>query len=218
MRTHSRLRRTRLLSECSGLSAETEQEIVRTLEGIAQDEASRRAADAEAQGEASTRAAVSEESCQRLDGLCGRVPDLGYIKSVCGTWERAVYCLKHLARATFALKYQDILWPRGPGGNGKDVLANRVATLLGSYFVNLACEALTNCRDLDSPSQTILGLRSKRFVCIREIAKDATIRGHICRTIADPKNKVKARGLLRQRPGIPPALLALRVRERAHPD
>ena len=93
------------------------------------------------------------------------------------------------------MKYQDVLWSRGPGGNWKDVLANRVATLLGTYFVNLACEALTNCRDLDSPSQTILGLRSKRFVCVREIAKDATIRGHIYRTISDPKNKVKARGL-----------------------
>ena len=93
------------------------------------------------------------------------------------------------------MKYQDILVTRGPGGNGKDVLANKVAALLGTYFVNLACEALTNCRDLDSPSQTILGLRSKRFVCVREIAKDVTIRGHIYRTISDPKNKVKARRL-----------------------
>ena len=54
---------------------------------------------------------------------------------------------------------------------------------------------MTSCRDLDAPSQTILGLRSRRFVCVREIAKDARIRGHIYRTIADPKGKVKARGL-----------------------
>lgn len=88
-----------------------------------------------------------------------------------------------------------MLVTRGPGGHGKDVLANRVATLLGTYFVNLACEALASCRGLDSPSQIILGLRCKRFVCIRELAKDATIWGHIYRTIADPKNNVKARGL-----------------------
>jgi phage/plasmid-associated DNA primase len=166
----------------SGLSAETEDAVTRALESVAGDEAQE-------------NATLSTESCQQLDALCDQVPDLEYIKSLCGTWERAIYCLKHLARATFALKYQDVLWSRGPGGNGKDVLANRVATLLGTYFVNLACEALTNCRDLDSPSQTILGLRSKRFVCVREIAKDSTIRGHIYRTISDPKNKVKARGL-----------------------
>ena len=118
------------------------------------------------------------------------MPDLLYVYGLCGTWERALYCLKHIARALFALKYQDILWSRGPGGNGKDSLANRVAVLLGTYFVNLACEALTTCRDLDSPSQTILGLRSRRFVCVREIAKDTKIRGHIYRTIADPKNKL----------------------------
>ena len=70
--------------------------------------------------------------------------------------------------------------------NGKDTLANRMAVL----FANLACEALTSCRDLDAPSQTILGLRSRRFVCVREIAKEARIKGHIYRTIADPKGKV----------------------------
>lgn len=166
----------------SGLSLETEKGIIAALEQVARDEA--RGFDT-----------LPEETCELLEALLERVPDIDYAKSVCGTWERAIYCLKHIARATFALKYQDILWSRGPGGNGKDVLANRVATLLGSYFVNLACEALTNCRDLDSPSQTILGLRSKRFVCVREIAKDATIRGHIYRTISDPKNKMKARGL-----------------------
>ncbi len=138
---------------------------------------------------------LTADTCKELDTLCAEVPDLKYIKGLCGTWERAIYCLKHITRATFALKYQDILVTRGPGGNGKDVLANRVATLLGTYFANLACEALTNFRDLDSPSQTILGLRSKRFVCVREMAKGQTVRGHIYRTISDPKNKVKARGL-----------------------
>ena len=167
--------------EGSGLSAETELAITSALENVAADEA---------RGEG-----LSNATCAELDGLCAVLPDLTYINGLCGTWERAIYCLKHIARATFALKYQDILVTRGPGGNGKDVLANRVATMLGTYFVNLACEALTSCRDLDSPSQTILGLRSKRFVCVREMAKNQTIRGHIYRTISDPKNKVKARGL-----------------------
>ena len=97
---------------------------------------------------------------------------VGFVHSICGAWERTIYCLKHLARSVFALKYTDIAWTRGPGGNGKDTLANRMSVLLGSYFANLACEALTSCRDLDAPSQTILGLRSRRFVCVREIAKD----------------------------------------------
>ena len=106
-----------------------------------------------------------------------------------------MYCLKHIARATFALKYQENLWSRGPGGNGKDTLANRVATLLGSYFVNLPCEALTAVREVDAPSQTFLSLRAKRFVCVREIARGAQIKGNVYKTISDPKGKVKARGL-----------------------
>ena len=167
--------------EGSGLTGATEAAIRSTLERVASDEA--------------RGCELTGGTCEELDILCAAVPDLDYIKGLCGTWERAIYCLKHIARATFALKYQDILVTRGPGGNGKDVLANRVATLLGTYFANLACEALTSFRDLDAPSQTILGLRSKRFVCVREMAKGQTVRGHIYRTISDPKNKVKARGL-----------------------
>ncbi len=106
-----------------------------------------------------------------------------------------MYCLKHICRAVFALKYQEHLWTKGSGSNGKDTLANRVAVLLGSYFVNIPCEALTGCRDIDSPSQTFLGMRAKRFVCIREIAKDTKIKGHVYKTISDPKGKLKARGL-----------------------
>ena len=131
-----------------------------------------------------------------------------------GTWERPLCCLRHIARATFALKYQDILVTRGPGGNGKDVLANRVATMLGTYFVNLACEALTSCRDLDSPSQTILGLRSKRFVCVREMAKKpddprAYLQDHL-----GSQEQVQSTWPVRQRSRIPSTLLALRVHQR----
>ena len=61
-----------------------------------------------------------------------------------------VYCLKHMARAAFALPYTEWLQSRGCGGNGKDTLANRMAEFLGGYSVTLACEALTQARDLDA--------------------------------------------------------------------
>ena len=85
---------------------------------------------------------------------------------------RALYCLKHLTRAAFALKYQEMLITRGPGGNGKDTLANRLSVLLGTYFANLDSKALTVNRDMDAASQTFLALKAKRFVCIREIDKN----------------------------------------------
>ena len=116
--------------EGSGLKNATDQAIAKALEHVAADEE-------RGQG-------LSDATCAELDGLCADLPDLKYINGLCGTWERAIYCLKHIARATFALKYKDILVARGPGGNGKDALANRVATLLGTYFVNLAREALTS--------------------------------------------------------------------------
>ena len=115
--------------------------------------------------------------------------------SVCGFWARALYCLKHLTRATFARKYQEMLITRGPGGNGKDTLANRLCVLLGSYFANLDSKALTVNRDMDAASQTFLALKAKRFVCVREIKKNATIKGNIYKTVSDHKSKIKARPL-----------------------
>ena len=68
-----------------------------------------------------------------------------------------------------------------------------MASFLGSYFSNLPCEALTDAREMDAPSETLHALRGKRFVAVREIAKTANIKGHIYKSIADPKGKVKAR-------------------------
>jgi hypothetical protein len=167
--------------EGSGLDRATEEALATALERIAAEEGHEEP--------------PSDATCELLQALTAEVGDLAFVHSLCGTWERTIYCLKHLARSVFALKYTDIVFTGGPGGNGKDTLANRMAVLLGSYFANLACEALTSCRDLDAPSQTILGLRSRRFVCVREVAKEARIKGHVYRTIADPKGKVKARGL-----------------------
>ena len=106
-----------------------------------------------------------------------------------------MYLLKHCARAVFALAMQENLWTRGPGSNGKDTLANLLMCLLGEYFANLPCEALTGTREMDAPSQTMLNLRGRRFVAVREIAKNTKIKSHIYKTISDPKGKLKARGL-----------------------
>ena len=60
---------------------------------------------------------------------------------------------------------------------------------------------------MDAPSQTMLALRGKRFVAVREIARNAKIRSHIYKTIADPKGKLKARGLYGQDTEFPPHFL-----------
>ena len=71
------------------------------------------------------------------------------------------------------MELQEILWTRGCGANAKDTLANLMQSLLGQYFANLPCEALTSTREMDTPSQTMLGLKGKRFVAVREVAKNA---------------------------------------------
>jgi hypothetical protein len=106
-----------------------------------------------------------------------------------------LYLLKHCARSVFALAMQESLWTRGPGSNAKDTLANLLMCLLGEYFANLPCEALTGTREMDAPSQTLLNLRGRRFVAVREIAKNTKIKSHIYKTISDPKGTLKARGL-----------------------
>ena len=138
---------------------------------------------------------LSDDACAALDNCSSFIPALAFLNSICGTWERALYCAKHLARATFALPYQEHLWTRGPGANGKDTLANLMQALLGGYFANLPCEALMGSRDMDAPSQTLLALKGKRFAAVREIAKGVKIRSHVYKTISDPKGKLKARGL-----------------------
>ena len=40
---------------------------------------------------------------------------------------------------------------------------------------------------MDSPSQTMLELKGKRFAAVREIARNAKIRNHIYKTISDRK-------------------------------
>eukprot|EP00969_Alexandrium_andersonii_P275941 12196657-Alexandrium_andersonii.AAC.1 len=61
--------------------------------------------------------------------------------------------------------------------------------------MTLPCEALTGAREMDAPSQTMLALRGRRFVAVREIARNAKIRSHIYKTLTDPKGEQKARGL-----------------------
>ena len=162
----------------SGLSPEQEEETRAALEAAAQDET-----------------ALTSAASAQLEGVARNVPALKFLFDICGSWERVLYLAKHLARATFALPYQENLWTRGPGSNGKDTLANLMLALLGDYFSNLPCEALTGGREMDAPSQTLLALRGKRFVAVREIARTAKIRSHVYKTISDPKGVIKARGL-----------------------
>jgi hypothetical protein len=72
------------------------------------------------------------------------VPDLAFFHDITGCWENAVYALKHMVRAVFALRLQEHLWTRGPGANGKDTLANRMRLFLGAT-TSTACLA-RSCR------------------------------------------------------------------------
>jgi hypothetical protein len=162
----------------SGLSDEQELAVVDAFMAIGVDDAT-----------------VPDNVCASLDACSEFIPALAFLQSICGSWERTLYCAKHLARAVFALPYQEHLWTRGPGANGKDTLANLMLSLLGGYFANLPCEALTGGREMDAPSQTMLALKGKRFAAVREIARNAKIRSHVYKTIADPKGSLKARGL-----------------------
>ena len=87
--------------------------------------------------------------------------------------------------------------------------------LLGDYFYDLPCEALTGAREMDCPSQTMLVLKGKRFVAVGEIAKNVKIKSHVYKAIADPKGKIKARGLYGQNVEFTPPIPALPVLQRA---
>ena len=106
---------------------------------------------------------------QTLEGCS--LPVLNYLYDICGEWDRTLYCLKHVARSIFALKFQECLWTRGAGSNGKDTLAILMKSLLDDYFHSATTGLLTNVRGLDSPSQSVYNLRGKRFCVIREITK-----------------------------------------------
>lgn len=163
----------------SGLDSATEREVEAALQTWRDYE----------QGEA-----TFEEAEILLERLRPKVPDFEFLFSLMNSWQRVLYCLKHEGRATFALPYTEYLATRGAGSNGKDTLANRMADFLGGYSVTLACEALTQGRSLDAPSQTILGLRAKRWVSVRELSGSDRIRGHVIKSISDAKARIKARG------------------------
>ena len=150
---------------------------------------------------------LTAEANKALYDCAEFMPVLRFIYELTGSWERALYLSKHMARAVFALPYNEHLWTRGPGSNGKDTLANLMQCILGDYFYDLPCEALTGTREMDSPSQTLLALKGKRFVAVREMAKNVNIKSHVYKTIADPKGKLKARGLYGQNVEFTPQFL-----------
>ena len=73
--------------EGSGLDRATEEALAAALGRVAAEE--------------STEEGISDETCELLQALTDVVGDLGFVHSLCGTWERTLYCLKHLARAVF---------------------------------------------------------------------------------------------------------------------
>jgi hypothetical protein len=135
------------------------------------------------------------EEAERVLEQLRFVPDLAFFYDLAGTWEMTLYLLKHMTRAVFALRLQEMLWTRGPGANGKDTLANRMRAFLGDYFCSMPFEVFAAIRNPDAPSEQTCMLRGRRFVAIREVAKDAKIRGHVYKTIADPKGQLRARML-----------------------
>jgi hypothetical protein len=139
--------------------------------------------------------AARREAAERALEQLPFVPDLTFFYDVTGSWEMAIYALKHMTRAVFALRLQEHLWTRGPGANGKDTIANRMRVFLGDYFYNLPCEAVSALRNTDAPSEQLCQLRGRRFVAVREVAKEAKIKGHVYKTIADPKGQLRARML-----------------------
>ena len=120
---------------------------------------------------------------------------MDFLISAVGSWERVIYALRHQARSTFAVLMQEMLTVSGPGSNGKSSLATRMETFLGSYSATIASEALTSIRDLDAPSQTMLALKAKRWISVRELAAGQRVRGHVIKTLADGTSVIKARGL-----------------------
>ena len=45
------------------------------------------------------------EAAGALEHVSTFIPALGFLFSICGSWDRLLYLCKHLARATFALPY-----------------------------------------------------------------------------------------------------------------
>lgn len=175
--------------EGSGLSGENERKLEEALLAW-------RAQETSASSGPSDLPVEDAETEQRLSEVAAHVPALSFLRSVTSSWESTIYLLKHVCRATFAMSnFQESAWTKGPGGNGKDTVANQIAMLLGDYFVNVPCEMITNTRACDTPSETFANLRGRRVVCIREMSNKDSVRGHVFKSVTDPKGQLKCRRL-----------------------
>lgn len=132
---------------------------------------------------------LSDEIGSALTYCTRFMPALAFLDCICGTWDRARYCAKHLARAVLALTYLDHLWTRGPGANGKDTAAHLVHTRCGGDDARLPSEGL------EAPSKALLVLKGQRRAAYVVIATGANTRRHVYKTVIGPKGKLKARGL-----------------------
>ena len=62
----------------SGLSGGEEEQLHNPMKSIAVDEL-----------------VLSDDACAALDNCSSFIPALAFLNSICGTWERALYCAKH---------------------------------------------------------------------------------------------------------------------------
>ena len=127
--------------EGSGLTPQDEGEVAAALQAwrateAAVEEANRLPPDDQSDALVAVDAARAEVA-RRLEALKQAIPDLGFLHSLVGTWERVFYTLRHQARSAFALPYQECLAPSGPGCNGKSSMCTRMEMFLGRLAVNL---------------------------------------------------------------------------------
>ena len=140
---------------------------------------------------------LTAEANKALYDCAEFMPVLRFIYELTGSWERALYLSKHMARAVFALPYNEHLWTRGPGSNGKYTLVNLMQCILGDYFYDLPCEALTGTREMDSPSQTRLALKGEAVCCCEGDGEERKNQKPRLQNHRGPKRKVKSKRTLR---------------------
>jgi hypothetical protein len=137
---------------------------------------------------------ISEETQAELDAAALHMPELAFFLTVTREWETAVYLLTHLARGVFAVPIAEGLFVRSSGRSGKDVTANLLCALLGSYGASISCDALCAITSPDAPSPTFASLRARRFVAVREVA-DQKILSSVFKRLVDPVSELQGRNL-----------------------
>jgi hypothetical protein len=137
---------------------------------------------------------ISDEIQAELDAAALQFPELAFFYAVTREWETATYLLTHLARGVFGVPIAEGLFVRSSGRSGKDLTANIVCALLGTYAVSISCDSLCSIPSPDAPSPTFASLRARRFVAIREVA-DQKLLSSVFKRLVDPVSELQGRNL-----------------------